>query len=143
VNLQAPGTELLIAMGVASMATFIGTLAVIPLIAARIPEDYFVNDHRPAWGWSRCHPALYLLLLLLKNAAGLFFLGAGIAMLFLPGQGVLTILLGLTFMNFPGKRRLEKALVRRPAVHRAVNWIRRKAGRRPLLVPAGRVRPAD
>jgi hypothetical protein len=53
-------------------------------------------------------------------------------MLVLPGQGVLTILAGITLLNYPGKRRLELWLVRRPAIHRAIDWIRRRAGRAPL-----------
>jgi hypothetical protein len=43
----------LIWTGVASMVTFIGTLAAIPVIAARIPENYFVGDPRRPWGWRK------------------------------------------------------------------------------------------
>ena len=36
----------------------------------------------------------------------------GVAMLALPGQGLLTMLVGIMLMNFPGKFRLEQALIR-------------------------------
>ena len=71
---------------------------------------------------------------LLKNATGGLFLIAGIAMLVLPGQGLLTILIGLMLIDFPGKRRFELALIRRRHVLNAVNWMRQKSGRDPLLV---------
>ena len=31
-----------------------------------------------------------------------------------PGQGLLTMLIGLTLLSFPGKRRLERRFVRMP-----------------------------
>ena len=127
--------RLILWTGLASMAVFVGTLAVIPLLVVRIPEDYFIDDHRPPWSWCRKHPLLYLLTLVLKNLLGLFFLAAGFVMLFVPGQGVITLLLGLTLMNFPGKRRFEKAIIRQPAVHGAVNWMRSRGNHPPLQVP--------
>ncbi len=74
-------------------------------------------------------------MLLLKNLAGAVFLIMGFLMLFIPGQGLLTILLGLTFLNFPGKRRLEIRLIRSPRIHRGVNWIRRRSGKPPVQLP--------
>ena len=70
-----------------------------------------------------------------KNLLGLFLLGAGIVMLLTPGQGLLTILFSLFVLNFPGKRRLELALIRRPALYRAVNALRRLRGKPPLQLP--------
>jgi hypothetical protein len=31
-----------------------------------------------------------------------------------PGQGILTVLIGVMLLEFPGKRRLERAIVGRP-----------------------------
>jgi len=70
-----------------------------------------------------------------KNVVGWLLVGAGVAMLVLPGQGILTLLVGLTLVNFPGKRDLELWLVRRVPVRRALDWIRRRAGRPPLQLP--------
>ena len=56
-------------------------------------------------------------------------------MLVLPGQGVLTIVIGLLLMEFPGKTRLERWLVGRPSVLEFVNRMRTRRGRPPLQAP--------
>jgi hypothetical protein len=58
------------------------------------------------------------------NAAGSLFIVAGIAMLVLPGQGVITIVVGLLLIDFPGKFRLERWLARRRPLMRGITWIR-------------------
>jgi hypothetical protein len=78
------------------------------------------------------------LLSVAKNFIGAAFILAGLAMLVLPGQGLLTILIGITFTNFPGKYRLEQALARSHSILRAMNWIRRKSGHTPLIPPPER-----
>jgi hypothetical protein len=72
---------------------------------------------------------------ILKNAAGWLFIAAGIAMLVLPGQGIITIVVGLTLSDFPSKFRLERWLAGRRLLIRAMNWTRSRAGRSPLQVP--------
>jgi hypothetical protein len=74
-------------------------------------------------------------LLVLKNACGIVFLIAGIAMLILPGQGFLTVLIGVMLVNFPGKYRLERRFIRIRPVARSINWIRSRAGQPPLRMP--------
>jgi len=56
-------------------------------------------------------------------------------MLFTPGQGLLTLFVGLLFLDFPGKPALEQWVIRRRAVCGVVQWMRRKAGRMPLDLP--------
>lgn len=124
--------SLLVWLGVASAVMFVGTLVALPIAVSRIPEDYFAHDRRERRDTR--HPLLRLALRVSKNVLGAVFVLAGIAMLVLPGQGILTILIGLGLLDFPGKYRLERKLVSRPAVLRSLNWIRRKAGRPPLRV---------
>jgi Putative transmembrane protein (PGPGW) len=121
-------------MGAVSMLTFVGTLIVVPLLVIRIPTDYFVRDRRHQFSMRNPLSIPRLLGLVLKNIIGLIFILAGIAMLVLPGQGVLTILLGIMLMNFPGKLALELHIVQQPTVLRAINWIRQRAHRPPLRV---------
>jgi hypothetical protein len=71
----------------------------------------------------------------LKNAVGSVLVIAGILMLVLPGQGILTLFVGLTLVDFPGKRRLELWLIRKRPVLHAVGWIRSKSGRPALRLP--------
>lgn len=98
---------------------------VIVYFIEKLPADYFVQPHRPLR--SRLHP-----LGILKNLIGLFLALAGIAMLVLPGQGILTIMVGLALMDFPGKKKMELALLRLPKVTEAVSWIRKKGGKVPF-----------
>ncbi len=49
-----------------------------------------------------------------------------------PGQGLLTILIGFILLDFPGKRALERRLVTRPAVIGAIDRLRARFGRPPM-----------
>lgn len=118
-----------------SIVSFIATLLLVPFLVVRIPEDYFAEKKRHRWEpWAHEHPLIRWSLLIAKNMLGYLFIILGIAMLVLPGQGILTILIGIMFINFPGKYRLERWTVTRPPVLRAINSLRRNAGRQPLTV---------
>lgn len=120
-----------------SLAAFVGTILLIPMMVVRMPQDYFLYDRADLKDYRRQHPVFRLFSVVLKNILGAVFIVAGIVMLFLPGQGILTILVGVSLVSFPRKRALEIRLIRRPSVLRAVNWIRTKAGREPLILPPG------
>jgi hypothetical protein len=122
-------------MGLLSVGTFLGTLIALPFLVARIPADYFMRHRHGHAARRRQHPVLRVIGLVCKNLLGLIFVLAGIAMLVLPGQGILTILIGLSLMNFPGKHALERRMVQQPAILQAINWMRNKAGQPPLNVP--------
>ncbi len=115
-----------------SVVAFVGTLIAIPAILIRLPADYFLNHHHKPW-FANHHPMVRLFGLFVKNVAGIIFLLAGIAMLFLPGQGLLTMLLGILFIDFPGKHRLEQKLIQHPTVLKAINAFREKAGKPPFI----------
>lgn len=111
---------------------FVGTLLLVPWLVIQLPADYFHASYRPTLLWGVAHPVLRVLLHLGKNLLGFVVLLMGIAMLVLPGQGVLTIITGLLLMNFPGKYRFERWLVHQKPVLAGVNWLRRMAGREAL-----------
>jgi len=120
------------ALVIGPVAMFIIGLIAAPLIAARIPADYFAHERRPPTMRTRQPLAVYLALRIGKNLLGLVLVLAGIAMLVLPGQGLLTLFVGVLLLDLPGKYRLERWLVRKPWVHRPINWLRSKRGRSPL-----------
>lgn len=122
-------------IGIVSVITFIGTLVALPIAVARIPADYFMRDRHSRATSHNQHVAWRVIGVVCKNIAGLIFVLAGVAMLVLPGQGILTILIGLGLMDFPGKHALERRIVQQPRVLQAINWMRRKAGQPPLKVP--------
>lgn len=118
-----------------SLISFVLSLIAIPWIIVRLPADYFAHDRRAQAKGRERHPLAGLLLATLKNLLGMALVATGVVLLVLPGQGILTILLGLGLMNFPGKYHLEQRLIRRPAVARSLNWLRRRYGKAPLSVP--------
>jgi hypothetical protein len=123
-------------LGAMSIVTFLGTLIGVPLLIVRIPADYFLRDKHQVQSGRRQHPMARLCGSILKNLLGATFVLTGVAMLVLPGQGILTILMGLMMMNFPGKHALEQRIVQQPTVLRAINWMRAKANKPALIVPA-------
>jgi len=117
-----------------SAITFVGTLLIVPALVCRIPVDYFNHTSREPTAWVEHHPIIRMALLVAKNLLGYVVILMGIAMLVLPGQGLLTIILGLMLINFPGKYRLERWLMSRKPILKSANWLRKKAGYRALIV---------
>lgn len=130
-NWAASNGELLGWLTAISVLMFVATLLIIPVLVARIPVDYFTVEGRHVSAREQ-HPLLYWGALVLKNLLGLVFVLAGIAMLVLPGQGILSILIGISLCNFPGKKRLERKLVSLPKVMDGINWLRKKSAKPPL-----------
>ena len=117
-----------------SIITFVGTLLIVPALVCRIPVDYFSHTRREPTAWAEHHPIIRLALLLAKNLLGYVVILMGAAMLVLPGQGLLTIIIGLMLINFPGKYRLERWLMSRRPILRSANWLRKRAGHEALIV---------
>ena len=116
-----------------SAIIFVATLIAIPMLIVRLPTDYFVRDDVRLWDGLRRE--VRIAVFGAKNLLGGVLLAAGLSMLVLPGQGVLTILVAIMLLDFPGKRRLERWLIRRHAIHRMLNWIRARRHRPPLELP--------
>lgn len=130
---QYVSTEALVTLTILSIVFFIGSLIAIPFILVRLPADFF--DVRVPRPWMEDHhPILRLVGHLVKNAVGAIFLFAGFLMLFLPGQGILTMLIGVSMLDFPGKRKLEAKMIGQPAVLHAINGMREKFGKPPLVI---------
>ncbi len=117
------------------LVTLLVSLAVVLLVLLRLPETYFTRPRRPMFGGA--HPVLRVVLLVIKNLVGVAVVAVGLLMSLpgVPGQGFLTIFLGLMLVDFPGKYRLERAIIRRPRVHGLINRLRARFGRPPLQVP--------
>ncbi|MCS6318110.1 MAG: hypothetical protein H8K05_10130 [Nitrospira sp.] len=125
--------NVLIWFAVSSVFMFVGTLIAIPIILMRLPADYF--DGRIPRPWMENHlPVLRLIGHVVKNVVGAIFLFAGFLMLFLPGQGVLTMLIGLSLIEFPGKRRVEAKIVGQSTVLSTINAMRAKFDKPPLII---------
>jgi hypothetical protein len=112
-----------------SMLMLLGTLALTPWMIARLPQDYFHNPHHQPLEALQDRPWMRYPLLFLKNLVGFFFLLVGFALLFLPGQGLLTLVLAMVLIDFPGKFALKSRLIRIPRLHKAINHFRKTHGK--------------
>lgn len=115
------------------VVSMIVSLLIVGVVMVRIPENYFSShyqhDFLPNSSWLTRWGAVVG-----KNIAGLVLVIAGVVMLIGPGQGILTILIGLILMDIPGKRPLEARLIKRPVILAAVNAFRAKYNKPPLVM---------
>ena len=117
------------------VVTFTVSLAAVGLFVVMLPATFFLPDYRRHFMQSR-HPALRWTCIVLKNLLGLVLVvvGVGLSMPGMPGQGLLTILIGLILMDFPGKQRLERKIIGRPKVLSTINRLRARFNKPPLLL---------
>jgi len=117
-----------------SLFTFILSLISLPFIIRRIPSDYFLklSKEQPK---VKGYDIKSVLIILFRNIFGFCLLLAGVAMLFLPGQGLITILVSLILMDFPGKKRVIAYLTGKKSVQKSIDWVRKKTKRKPIKWP--------
>lgn len=103
------------------------------IVIVKIPQNYFSShyqaDFLPNASWLTRWGAT-----IGKNIVGAILVLAGIVMLVGPGQGILTILIGLIMLDIPGKRPIEARIIGRPSVLAAVNHLRSRYGKPPLIM---------
>ena len=113
-------------VGIISGASLVGSIFLCSLVIAYLPFDYFLAK-------KRANRIRQPILIFLKNLVAVILIIVGIILIPLPGQGILTVLIGLVISDIPGKRKLERRIIRSPAVLSALNHIRSRFNR-PLLV---------
>lgn len=96
-------------------------------------ETKSVNNNRARPHLILMNGSVSLVVNTLKIFVGVVLLLCGIAMLVLPGQGLLTILIGLSLIPFPGKKKIEQNILARKSVRFSLNWIRTKAKKEPFI----------
>lgn len=116
-------------VGVVSGAVFVGTLLLTPYLLGIVPADYFLAQSSVV----KTRGLVALMKRWIKNLLGLILLLAGVIMLITPGQGIVSIFLGLFLMEFPQKRALERKLINHDGTFKTLNWLRQKAGKPPFL----------
>ncbi len=113
------------ALAISSVVFFVASLVVVPWLLVRLPADYFL---RPAKRRS-------LVVHAARNIFGICVVALGVVLLVLPGQGMLTVLLGLSVLDLPVKQRVLRRILCQRNVRSAVQKLRARAHRPPLLVP--------
>ncbi|HSK63236.1 MAG TPA: hypothetical protein VK893_05325 [Pyrinomonadaceae bacterium] len=115
------------------LAGFFLNLAIVSFILVKLPADHFSKNRKTKF-WSGPRPWLHALGIIGKNIAGILLVALGVVLSLpgVPGQGLLTILLGVMLLDFPGKDRLEQKLLSRPSIVNAINRLRGRFGKPPL-----------
>ncbi len=127
------GREVLLAvLGGLSLLTFMGSLIVVPLVIVRLPEDYLRREDKMVKHWPRY---IALAFLIFKNILGGLFLLSGLAMLILPGQGLMTLFIGLLLLDFPRKQLLIRRTLGNRRIFRSINRLRARFGKPKLKPP--------
>ncbi len=126
--------EILLGVALFLISLFLSFLAIV-LVVVKIPANYFSSHYQRdflpdspffvRWG-----------AVILKNLLGIFLILIGIVLSLpgVPGQGLLTILLGLIMLDIPGKRPIEAKIISRPTIQNAINKIRARFNKPPLVL---------
>jgi len=114
--------------------TFTISLVVFGLLIVALPTRYFVEDRSQFLADKP--PLVRWLGLIGKNLLGLLLIVIGVILSLpgIPGQGLLTIVIGVMLLDIPGKHRLVRRFVRRASVLRQLNRLRAWFGRPPLVI---------
>ncbi|MDQ3798238.1 MAG: hypothetical protein M3384_02205 [Acidobacteriota bacterium] len=117
------------------LASLVFSFVVLAVVMVKIPENYFSSHYQQSfmpnspflvrWG-----------VVIAKNLLGVFLVMLGVILSLpgVPGQGLLTILLGLIMLDIPGKRPLEARIIKRPSILSAINNLRGRFNKPPLVL---------
>lgn len=126
--------KILIGLGLFLLSLGFSFLSIV-VVMVKIPANYFSShyeqDFMPGSPW-----LVRWGVVILKNLFGAFLIVLGIFLSLpgVPGQGILTILLGLIMLDIPGKRPLEARIIKRPSVEAAINKLRARFNKPPLIL---------
>ena len=123
----------LISLGGSTIFIFLISVIGLGWAVSQIPADYFISDKRKPAQWKAELPFIRIFFLVGKNLFGAILIIGGVMMLVLPGQGILTIIIGIFLMDYPGKYKLEQKLISIPTILKTLNWMRIKSNKPPLI----------
>ena len=117
------------------LVSFSVNLAIVTIILVKLPADHFAKNRKTKF-WSGPRPALHAAKVIGKNIAGLLLVALGVVLSLpgVPGQGLLTILLGIMLLDFPGRESLEQKLLSKPSIVNTINRLRGRFNKPPLVL---------
>ena len=117
------------------IASFLINLGIVSLILVKLPANHFSKNRKTKF-WAGPRPALHAAKVIGKNLLGVFLVALGVVLSLpgVPGQGLLTILLGIMLLDFPGRERLEQKLLSKPSIVNTINRLRGRFGKPPLVI---------
>lgn len=115
------------------VGSFLINLAIVSIILVKLPANHFSKSRKTKF-WSGPRPWLHAAKVIGKNIAGVLLVALGVVLSLpgVPGQGLLTVLLGVMLLDFPGRHRLEQKLLSKPSIVNTINRLRGRFGKPPL-----------
>jgi len=115
------------------LASFLINLGIVSFILVKLPADHFSKNRKTKF-WAGPRPAIHAAKVIGKNIAGVLLVALGIVLSLpgVPGQGLLTVLLGIMLLDFPGRHRLEQKLLSKPSIVNTINRLRGRFDKPPL-----------
>ncbi|MDQ3635331.1 MAG: hypothetical protein M3405_12615 [Acidobacteriota bacterium] len=115
--------------------SFVLSFLAIGIVMVKIPADYFSTNYKQRFMPDKVWYVRWSVVII-KNVFGVFLIILGLLLSLpgVPGQGILTILLGLIMIDIPGKRPLEAKIIKRPTILSAVNKLRKRYDKPELIL---------
>ena len=115
------------------VGSFFVNLAIVSFILVKLPADHFSKSRKTKF-WAGPRPAIHAAKVIGKNIGGVLLVALGIVLSLpgVPGQGLLTVLLGIMLLDFPGRHRLEQKLLSKPSIVNSINRLRKRFDKPPL-----------
>ena len=119
--------------GIVSVFLFFLSLFLLRYVIIRMPEDYFITTSSISKSHSKSPQKI--IVRVAKNVVGFLLTICGIILLFTPGQGMITILIGLCLIDLAIVNQFKKKIINNSKVQKALNWIRTKKSVKPFNFP--------
>ena len=123
-----------ILLGVAIfLVSFFANLGIVTWILVKLPADHFSKSRKTKF-WAGPRPWIHAAKVVGKNIGGVLLVALGIVLSLpgVPGQGLLTVLLGIMLLDFPGRHHLEQKLLSKPSIVNSINKLRGRFGKKAL-----------
>ncbi len=104
-------------------------------VILRLSENHFHEGDGVSSGLER--PRWQQVLgMVAKNALGVGLVVLGLVMTLpgVPGQGLLTMFIGIVLLDLPGKRAFERRIIAKPRILHACNRLRIRFGKKPFTL---------
>jgi len=122
-------TLIISVVAIVSLAVCVLGVVTAPFMVARLKKDTFTQERMRRVEAARARRGHSRGVWLARNIGGSVVILVALPMLIGPGQGVLTLVLGLVILDTRWKHRLVLRLTRPSVVRRGLNGLRRKMGR--------------
>ena len=134
-SVAVENAALLRTLALGSLGFFVITPIAAPALIILMPADMLVRRRRRLRDYSPLRRGIFIFWHVVKNIVGIGLVIIGLMLLFLPGQGLLTIFAGTLLSDFPGKRGMLARLLGSGRVRPVIDKLRERYNRPPMIDP--------